>query len=207
MKTYKKMKRIEIKNFTTLTKFDNGEPVRPVLDAEGKEIGFDVRGMLTTFDVRNENGQVFTSMSYDRFVDDYFLKNSLNVPVCVQHIEDIFHLCGYVLEMTKTADGVEVIVRVMREAYFYNVIKAFVRSGVLQGFSNCGYVEDAQWNDSEEALVVTGFALMHVALVTTPSDTGGKFAANTIFRGFAEGREETKENEKEEKSDALPLIL
>lgn len=187
-------KKIEVKNFTTFKSFDDGGKVRIVKNEAGEEIGFELSGTLTKFDYRNENDMTFKSGSYDRFVDDYFISHSLNVPVCLQHNDcDIRNVCGKVKEMTKTDSGVDVVVYVPKSAYYYNLIKNYVNEGILQGFSNAGYATVADWS-SEDGEIISEFALLHVALVTTPADVNGIFRKNTLFKGFKQEKEneETK---------------
>jgi hypothetical protein len=182
-----KKQKCYITNFATFQANDNGTgKVRIVRDEAGNEIGFEVKGMLTVFDVRNENGGVFTSTSYDKFVDDYFIKNSLNVALCLLHDDsDIRNVCGYVKSMTKTDSGVEIVGFVPKAAYYYNLIKAYIEAGILQGFSNAGWVEDGEYDEETDTLKITEFALMHAALVVNPADTGAKLqTVNTIFKGF-----------------------
>lgn len=177
-------KKIEVKNFTTFKSFDDGGKIRIVKNEAGEEIGFELSGTLTKFDYRNENDMTFKSGSYDRFVDDYFISHSLNVPVCIQHNdEDIRNVCGKVKEMTKTDSGVDVVAYVPKSAYYYNLIKNYVNEGILQGFSNAGYATVADWS-SEDGEIISEFALLHVALVTTPADVNGIFRTNTLFKGF-----------------------
>lgn len=183
-------KKIEVKNFTTFKSFDDGGKVRIVKNDAGEEIGFELSGTLTKFDYRNENDMTFKSGSYDRFVDDYFISHSLNVPVCLQHNDcDIRNVCGKVKEMTKTESGVDVVVYVPKSAYYYNLIKAYVNEGILQGFSNAGYATVADWS-SEDGEIISEFALLHVALVTTPADVNGIFRQNTLFKGFKQEKED-----------------
>lgn len=183
-------KKIEVKNFTTFKSFDDGGKVRIVKNDAGEEIGFELSGTLTKFDYRNENDMTFKSGSYDRFVDDYFISHSLNVPVCLQHNDcDIRNVCGKVKEMTKTDSGVDVVVYVPKSAYYYNLIKNYVNEGILQGFSNAGYATVAEWS-SEDGEIISEFALLHVALVTTPADVNGIFRKNTLFKGFSQEKED-----------------
>lgn len=185
-----------VQNFATLTAHDGGGRMHIVTDTEGNETGFEVSGLLTTFDLVNDNGMAFKRESYDRFVTDYFQRNDLNVPVCLQHDDtDIRNICGVVREMHKTDTGVVMTAFVPRCAYYYNLIKQYVELGVLQGFSNFGGVADAEWDDAGN-LVINDFELLHVALVTTPGDTTARFAVqNTRFNGF--NPVETQKTEKE----------
>ena len=180
-------KKVYITNFTRFEAIKDGSGrIAIVRDDAGTEIGFEVKGVLTTFDVRNENGYVFTKQSYDKFVDDYFIKNSLNVPLCLLHNDwDIRSICGYVKSMTKTDSGVEIVGFVPKSAYYYNLIKSYVENGILQGFSNAGGIMDAEWNSDLDAVLIKDFALMHAAIVCSPADTGAKLQVeNTVFKGF-----------------------
>lgn len=199
-------KKCFITNFTTFAAHDGGGRYRIVRDATGKEIGIEVSGTLTTFDVRNENGGVFRKESYDKFVDDYFLANSLNVPLCLYHNDwDIRMVCGVVKSMTKTDSGVDMVGYIPSTAYFYNLIKAQIDNGILQGFSNAGGIMKAKWEEDEETGEVTldikEFALIHAALVATPADTGATLrTVNTKFVGFETKRDTTAAPQEAEES-------
>lgn len=187
-----------VRNFATFHAKE-GSKVRVISDEQGNEKGFEVDGILTTFDLVNENGMSFKSESYDRFVTDYFERNNLNVPVCLDHIDtDIRLAAGHVSRMEKTADGVVMTAFVPRYCYYYNLIKAMIEGGDYQGFSNCGGVAAADY-DKEGNLVISDFELLHVAIVRTPADTTATFkVANTSFRGFAPMEDKTVENRKED---------
>ena len=188
------MKKIIVKNFTKLVASDGGDKISIVKNEAGEEIGFNVHGTLTEFEYKNENDMTFKRGSYDKFVDEYFISNSLNVPLCLQHNDsDIRNICGKISEMTKTENGVDVVAFVPRSAYYYNLIKNYINEGILQGFSNAGYATEADF--TENGMVVKEFALLHVALVTTPADTNGIFKTNTIFKNF---NEDNKPKEDEE---------
>lgn len=193
------MGKLKILNYTLLQRFedtDGGKKYKVVTNSTGEEIGIELRGRLTTFDVENENGQTFKAKSYDNFVNDYFVNNSINVPVCLLHNDtDMTHLCGIVSKMTATSDGVDIVVFVPKSAYFYNLTKNYIDCGILQGFSNYGWATDYTFEN--DTFNVKDFQLLHVAIVSTPSDVGGTLsrmaAKNTLFSGFGN---DTPENVK-----------
>lgn len=190
-----------VQNFARLTSYDGGGRVKVVRNDAGEETGFEVRGTLTTFGVVNENGLVFTRESYDKFVDNYYERNGFNIPLVIYHNDwDPRFVCGIVKEMKKTEKGVEMVGFVPRSAYFYNLIKSQVDEGILQGFSNAGYVVNGHHDDEHGgALVVDEFALMHASMVTIPADTYAKFKVeNTAFSGFGKEGSVEVENKKEE---------
>ena len=199
-----KEQNVYITNFTRLTANTEGGKYRVVNDADGKEAGIEVSGILTTFDVRNENGGVFESGSYDKFVDEYFVKNSLNVPLCIYHNDyDPRFVCGVVKELTKTDSGVEMVGWIPRTAYFYNLIKSQIDEGILQGFSNAGGLIKAKWEENEETgewtVRIKDFALLHASLVCNPADTTARLRVeNTRFAGFGPVANETNQDHKQE---------
>lgn len=190
-------RKLYITNFTTLAAHDGGGRYRVIRNEAGEELGIEVSGTLTTFDVRNENGGVFKKESYDKFVDEYFIANSLNVPLCLYHNDwDIRMVCGVVKSMTKTDSGVEMVGWIPKTAYFYNLIKSQIDNGILQGFSNAGGIMDGNYDPDTDTLNITDFALMHAALVASPADTGATLrTVNTIFKGFETRQTKTETEE------------
>lgn len=209
-------KQLFIKNFTTLTAYDGGQRFKVIRDENGEELGIEVSGVLTTFDVPNVNGTEFTKESYDKFVDDYFIAHSVNVPLVLYHNgNDPRTVAGIVKKLTKTKDGVELVGWIPRSAYYYNLIKAQIAEGILQGFSNAGGMRDYEWDEENNAIKVTDFALLHASLVTTPADTGAMmFTQNTAFSGFGGGSNfeapidnEVNPKNEPEKHKSFELIL
>ena len=201
-------KKLYIKNFTTLTSYEGGQRYKVVRDDKGEELGIEVSGVLTTFDVPNENGTEFTKESYDNFVDEYFIAHSVNVPLVLYHNDtDPRTVAGIVKKLTKTKDGVELVGWIPRTAYYYNLIKAQISEGILQGFSNAGGMRDYEWDEENNAIKVTDFALFHASLVATPADTGAWLdTQNTVFNGFKPSID-NEVNQKNEPENPKPFEL
>lgn len=201
-------KKLFIKNFTTLTSYEGGQRYKVVRDENGEETGIEVSGVLTTFDVPNENGTEFTKESYDKFVDEYFIAHSVNVPLVLYHNDtDPRTVAGIVKKLTKTKDGVELVGWIPRTAYYYNLIKAQIAEGILQGFSNAGGMRDWEWDEENNAIKVKDFALLHASLVATPADTGAWLGTqNTVFNGF-EAPIDNEVNPKNEPENPKPFEL
>ena len=201
-------KKLYIKNFTTLTSYEGGQRYKVIRDDKGEELGIEVSGVLTTFDVPNENGTEFTKESYDKFVDEYFIAHSVNVPLVLYHNDtDPRTVAGIVKKLTKTKDGVELVGWIPRTAYYYNLIKAQIAEGILQGFSNAGGMRDYEWDEENNAIKVTDFALLHASLVATPADTGAWLDThNTVFNGF-EAPIDNEVNPKNEPENPKPFEL
>lgn len=194
-------KTVYVKNFVAFESFeDGGEKIKIITDDKGNELGFEVRGQLTEFGVRNANGYCFDAASYDKFVDSYLAKNRLNVPMNIKHNDfDFQHVAGKVKSLIKTDKGVEIVGFVPRWVYAYNWIKNAVKDGVLQAFSNYGPVNNGFYDPDTDTLHVHEFSLVSVALVELPGDVSAKFeASNTVFKGFSRRDDETPIEEEKE---------
>lgn len=181
------MEKQRINNFIRLTASDGGKRYRVLTDDAGNELGIEVSGVLTTFGEVNENGYIFESGSYDRSVEKYFEANKLNVPLCLYHDDaNPDTLCGIVTTLEKTERGIEIVGRIKpNSAKLYKFIKAQLDDGILQGFSNAGFIADGVYDEAAGAVRVKDFELLHAALVATPADTGATLrTVNTIFKGF-----------------------
>ena len=181
------MEKQRINNFIRLTANDGGKRYRVLTDEAGNELGIEVAGVLTTFGEVNENGYIFESGSYDRSVEKYFEANKLNVPLCLYHDDaNPDTLCGIVTTLEKTDKGIEIVGRIKpNSAKLYKFIKAQLDDGILQGFSNAGFIADGVYDETAGAVRVKDFELIHAALVATPADTGATLrTVNTIFKGF-----------------------
>ena len=176
---------IKITNYTLFNSFENKKKYEIVLDEKGNETGFKVKGLLTTFDVINENGQIFKANSYDKFINEYFIKNSINIPLDIMHERGIEYLAGVVETLEQTSSGVSLTAYIPKGVYYYNLIKLLIDNGILQGFSNYGYSKD--YDISGENFIVKDFSLISVSLVDVPGDATALFSTeikNTKFVGF-----------------------
>lgn len=180
------MEKILVKNYAAFLPFEKDEKKYKIItDKDGNEIGFEVTGMVTDFKTANQNGQKFERNSYDRFVKEYFEANELNIPIDLMHIRDAFHLAGVAKKFTKKDGGVQVVAFIPKGVYFYNMIKILLENGVLQGFSNYGYINDYDYDRANNEIIVKDFQLISISLVDVPSDVSGKFVSNaTNFEGF-----------------------
>lgn len=198
-------KQIQVRNYAAFIPFEDGRRVYKIITSDaGEELGFEVRGLLTTFDVVNQNGQRFEKKSYDKFVTDYFEANDLNIPIDLMHRRDAQHLAGVARKFVKKDGGIELTAFIPKGVYFYNLIKVLLDNGVLQGFSNYGWVRDWEYDRVSDELIVKDFALLSASLVDIPADLGGKFIENsTEFSGF----EKYEENPNDEtKSSSLAIF-
>ena len=117
------------------------------------------------------------------------------------HVRDAFHLLGVCTKFKKTSSGVEIVTFIPKGVYFYGLVKTLIDNGILQGFSNMGFITDYSYEEEQDIFIVKEFQLISISLVDVPADVSGKFATqNTIFEGFenqeskAETKTETKNN-------------
>ena len=181
-----KQEKLFVENFVRINSFDGSNKMRIIKDENGKEVGFELKGQLTEFGVRNANGFKFDPSSYDRFIEDYLQPNHFNIPVNIKHNDrDFQHVAGKVTMLEKTDKGVSITVMIPSWAYAYNWMKNAINDDVLQAFSNYGPITEGDYDEETDTINVKSFDICHVALVELPGDVTSKFQAqNTKFVGF-----------------------
>jgi hypothetical protein len=188
------MKKIKVQNYTAFSPIENGEKKYKIItNQDGQEIGIEVRGTVTSFLDENFNEMKFDKKAYDKCISEYFEKNDLNIPIDLMHVRDAFHLLGVCTKFKKTSSGVEIVAFIPKGVYFYGLVKTLIDNGILQGFSNMGFITN--YSFEQDVLIVEEFQLISISLVDVPADVSGKFATqNTIFEGFEspESKTETK---------------
>ncbi len=137
--------------------------------------GLIIRGYETKFNVgKNQNGEVYDKGCLDEFIDDYFVKNGLNMPVSVQHGYDIDSMCGRVLVLEVNSVGFYFVVYVPRNYVRYEQVKNLIQQGILQGFSKCGWATDYEWkykpDGSFDYMLIKKMEIYEVSLVATPAN-------------------------------------
>lgn len=184
------MEKIKVKNYVSFTPTENKKPYKVRMGDNGEELGIEIRGAVTQFDTVNENGFIFDKQSYDRCVAEYFEKNNFNIPVDVMHQMTFEHTIGRAEKFSKDEKGVTMLAFIPKGQQIYEEIKTKLDWGILQGFSNCGFITKGNFND-DGTVNVEDFQLLSVSLVSTPADITAKFIANkTDFIGFNKIKDE-----------------
>lgn len=188
------MKKIKVQNYASFSPIENGEKKYKIITSQdGQELGIEVKGTVTSFLDENFNEMKFDKKAYDKCISEYFEKNDLNIPIDLMHVRDGFHLLGVCTNFKKTNSGVEIVTFIPKGVYFYGLVKTLIDNGVLQGFSNMGFITN--YSFEQDILIVEEFQLISISLVDVPADVSGKFATqNTIFEGF-ESQESKTETE------------
>lgn len=144
--------------------------------AADKLDGLIIKGYETKFGKTNENGERYDKACLDEFIEEYYIKNKLNIPVTIQHRDDIRHLCGRVLLVEVNSVGFYFVVYVPRTYRYYADVLNNVREGILQGLSKEGFV---CWEDMECSYKKDGefdyvtykkFRLTAMSIVATPAN-------------------------------------
>lgn len=149
------------------------------------EDGLLLSGYFKKWETNNFNGEEYSRDSYDKFIENYFVKNELNVPINLMHGFDFAHLAGKVQNMKKDDIGIFIEVLISKGAVYFENIKQLLKDKVLQGFSDEGYAVDYEIKDNGNFLIKEAI-LSKVSLVDLPAEATAKIEIRnaTNFDGF-----------------------
>lgn len=140
--------------------------------------GLIISGKEMLFAGRNFNGEAYAPTAFDNFINAYFIKHELNMPVNVMHDSRPEWLVGRVVSMEVSEDGVSYMVYIPRTIANYATVKTLLANGILQGFSKEGYATTFDFvkddDTGEEYIYVTDMWITAVSLVDVPAN-GLKF--------------------------------
>lgn len=143
---------------------------------KGKALnGMILRGYETKFaDGTNENGERYAKGCLDKFVEKYYSKNGLNMPLTVQHGGDIYHLAGRVLALEVNSVGFYFVVYIPKALPEYARIRVLIEEGILQGLSKEGWATKGKCYYTKEGdfdyFLVEEMEMTAVSLVATPAN-------------------------------------
>lgn len=131
-------------------------------------------GYETKFGKTNTNGERYTKECLDKFINEYFVANKLNMPVTIQHHDDLAHLCGRVIYCEVNTTGFYFVCYIPKALPNYTHIKALIEEGVLQGLSKEGWCMDGEWvykkDGSFDYYRIDEMMLISVSLVACPAN-------------------------------------
>lgn len=145
-------------------------------EAADKLDGLIIKGYETKFGKTNTNGERYEKECLDEFIEQYYIKNQLNIPVTIQHRSDIDHLAGRVLLVEVNSVGFYFVVYIPRTYKNYDAVLNSIKAGILQGMSKEGYVD---WEDMDFLYKKDGsfdyvsykkFRLTAMSIVATPAN-------------------------------------
>ena len=136
--------------------------------------GLVLRGYEMKWDTTNENGERYERDCFDEFIKSYYVEKGLNVPLDIQHRNDIDHLAGRIIYIETNTVGFYVVGYIPRDYIHYDAVRMLVRNGILQGFSKFGWASDYKCvyksDGSFDYELVKKCTLLAVSLVSTPAN-------------------------------------
>lgn len=146
--------------------------------------GLIIKGYETKFGNTNENGERYEKECLDEFIQAYFVDNKLNMPVDVQHRNDIDHLCGRVLIVETNSVGFYFVVYVPKTYCKYEELKNLIKEGIIQGFSKEGWATDYDFMYKKDGafdyMLIKKMRILSVSLVSTPANANAFEKAQEI---------------------------
>ena len=136
--------------------------------------GLVIKGYEMKWGATNENGERYAQGAFDDFINNYYIKNGLNVVVDVQHDERPEWLCGRLLYIETNTVGFYLVAYIPRTEQAFEAVKSKLKNGLLQGFSKCGYVNEGRCMYKQDGTFdyyqIDKMSLLSVSLVATPAN-------------------------------------
>lgn len=176
------MKRLELTDSVMLSSWEEVDKVKMSAitkrDTDTATLdGIIVKGYEMKYNTTNENGERYAAGCVDKFINDYFVANDLNVPIDVMHGCRFEDLVGRVLLIESNSVGFYIVGYIPRTAPRFEQIKNALKEGLLQGFSKCGYTTDYDFiykkDGSFDYMLIKETAICSVSLVSTPANRIG----------------------------------
>lgn len=172
------MNKIAIQNATLIGDWDEVQGVQASTitknDSDTDMLdGILVRGYETKFGETNENGERYANGAIDDFIERYFVAHNLNLPVDIQHMQDLDHLAGRVIYAESNSTGFYFVAYIPSTFKNYAVVRDLLKNGILQGFSKCGWATDYEWRTDENGndyMQINKIDIVSVSLVATPAN-------------------------------------
>jgi len=174
------MKSIEIKDTTKINDYKEVDGIELSTitknDSDKEKLsGLLLYGYEMKFGAKNENREVYTKDSITNYIEKYFVNNKLNVPVTIQHRDDIQHLAGRVLVVEVNSVGFYFVVYVPKTFVNYQILLNNIKEGILQGFSKEGWATDYEYfyaqDGSFDYMLIKEMAFYCLSIVATPANS------------------------------------
>lgn len=173
------MELYEVKDTTKINDFkevDNLQLSTITRNEGDKEIltGLIISGYEMKFGKVNENREMFEPTCIDDYMQDYFVKNKLNVPVTILHERDLVHTVGRVLVVETSKSGFYFVVYIPKGVAGYDDIKLKLKEGILQGFSKEGWADEFEVKYTKDGnfdyILIKKLIFAVLSIVATPAN-------------------------------------
>lgn len=169
----------ELKDTTKINDFkevDKLELSKITRNEGDKELltGLIISGFEMKFGKINENREMFEPSCIDDYMENYFVKNKLNVPVTILHQGDLMHLCGRVLVVQTSGSGFYFTVYIPKKYIHYDVLLNNIKEGILQGFSKEGWADEYEVKYTKDGtfdyILIKKLIFASLSIVSTPAN-------------------------------------
>lgn len=143
---------------------------------KGKKLnGLLLYGYETKFGAgTNTNFERYSKDALDKFINEYYVKNGLNMPLTVQHGWRRQDIVGRVLVIEVNTVGFYFVCYIPKGVEGYEDLKLKIEEGILQGLSKEGWSTKGKsyWNNdgSFDYYLVEELEMTAVSLVATPAN-------------------------------------
>ena len=176
-----KYEEVEDYDLVTITKSEE--------DKNQKLNGLLIYGYETKFaDGTNENGERFSKDALDSFIESYYVKRKLNMPLTCMHGYKREDQIGRVLIVEVNSVGFYFVCYIPKGIEGYDDIKLKIQEGILQGLSKEGWSTKGKMfytkDGSFDYYLVEEMEILAVSMVTTPANGNPLEKAKEIKNGL-----------------------
>ncbi len=174
------MKAIEIKDTTKINDYKEVDKLElsSITKNDGdKELlsGMIISGYEMKFGKVNENMEVFDKGCLNEYLEEYFVKNKLNVPVTILHRDDLQHLAGRVLVVESNGVGFYFVVYIPKTYVNYQIVRDNIKEGILQGFSKEGWSTEYEYRYKQDGefdyILIKKMQIINLSIVAAPANS------------------------------------
>jgi len=133
-----------------------------------------IEGYETVHNKTNYNGQRYAANAFEKWINEYFIQHNFNMPLTLQHQDDIMHIIGYIDTIEQRKEGLYIKAVIPSGIANFEHIQTLLKHNILNGFSKTGWVvKSSQQQDPETKEIyrlIEEIELIDISLVTIPAN-------------------------------------
>lgn len=157
--------------------------------------GLIIKAYEMKFADENFNAERYDKTAFDKFINDYYVAHSLNMPLTILHHDDLEHLAGRVLVMEVNSVGVYYVCYIPKSYPRYDDVRNKIKEGILQGLSKEGWATDFDFIYNEKGefdhVQIHAMDITALSVISLPANALGFEKAQEVANALKFERKKT----------------